>query len=105
MSSSGKGQSTVSTAADIDAAWQHAVSGARGAAVLSSLRALSTSTKITLLTVRHRGGTTFCAPIGHRQEGGDYQESWQPQQCQSPRWLPVNKLLNGDGVGGWVCLV
>ena len=76
MSSSGKGQSTVRSAADIDASWQYAVDGARGASGSVIVEGfVDFDYEITLLTVQHRDGTTFCAPIGHRQEGGDYQES------------------------------
>lgn len=80
MSSSGKGQSTVRSDADIDAAWTHAQSGGRaGAGRVIVEGFIDFDYEITLLTVRHRDGTAFCAPIGHRQERGDYRESWQPQ--------------------------
>lgn len=80
MSSSGKGQSTVRTAAEIEAAWEYAQSGGRtgrGKVIVEGF--VDFDYEITLLTVRHRDGTSFCAPIGHRQERGDYRESWQPQ--------------------------
>ena len=80
MSSSGKGQSLLKTEADIDAAWHYAQEGGRagkGKVIVEGF--VDFDFEITLLTVRHRDGTSFCAPIGHRQEGGDYQESWQPQ--------------------------
>ena len=80
MSSSGKGQSLVSSAGDIEAAWAYAQKGGRagkGKVIVEGF--VDFDFEITLLTIRHRGGTAFCAPIGHRQEGGDYQESWQPQ--------------------------
>ena len=80
MSSSGKGQSTVKTPADIEAAWEYAQTGGRagkGRVIVEGF--VDFDYEITLLTVRHRGGITFCAPIGHRQEDGDYRESWQPQ--------------------------
>ena len=80
MSSSGKGQSTVKTEADIDAAWDYAQRGGRtgqGKVIVEGF--VDFDYEITLLTVRHRDGTSFCAPIGHRQEKGDYRESWQPQ--------------------------
>ncbi len=80
MSSSGKGQSTVKTDADIDAAWHYAQSGGRageGKVIIEGF--VDFDYEITLLTVRHLHGTSFCAPIGHRQEKGDYRESWQPQ--------------------------
>ena len=80
MSSSGKGQSTVHTPADAAAAWDYAQAGARGGADKVIVEGfVDFDYEITLLTVRHVGGTAFCAPIGHRQVGGDYQESWQPQ--------------------------
>jgi len=80
MSSSGKGQSLVKEAGDVDAAWDYAQKGGRagkGKVIVEGF--VDFDFEITLLTVRHRDGTSFCAPIGHRQEGGDYQESWQPQ--------------------------
>ena len=80
MSSSGKGQSLLKTEADIDAAWHYAQERGRagkGKVIIEGF--VDFDFEITLLTVRHRDGTSFCAPIGHRQEGGDYQESWQPQ--------------------------
>ena len=104
MSSSGKGQSTVCTAADIDAAWQHAVAGARGAAGTVIVEGfVDFDYEITLLTARHRGGTTFCAPIGHRQEGGDYQESWQPQAMSEPALATSQQIAKQvtTALGGW----
>lgn len=80
MSSSGKGQTTVKDAIDVDAAWDYAQSGGRsgkGKVIVEGF--VDFDYEITLLTVRHRDGTSFCAPIGHRQEKGDYRESWQPQ--------------------------
>lgn len=79
MSSSGKGQSTVRDAGDIGAAWDYAVANMRGdrARVIVE-EFIDFDYEITLLTVRHAGGISFCPPIGHRQERGDYQESWQP---------------------------
>ena len=83
MSSSGKGQSTVREAADIDAAWCHSQSGGRGRRDTGTRIIVEGFVEfdyeITLLTVVHAGGTSFCAPIGHRQVDGDYHESWQPQ--------------------------
>ena len=79
MSSSGKGQSTVRSEADILPAWEYARAGARGSALRVIIESrIDFDYEITLLTVRHCQGTYFCAPIGHRQEHGDYQESWQP---------------------------
>lgn len=81
MSSSGKGQSVIKTPADIKPAWQHAQEGGRtGAGRVIVEGFVEFDYEITLLTVRAVDGVHFCAPIGHRQEGGDYRESWQPQQ-------------------------
>lgn len=80
MSSSGKGQSTVKSSADIKAAWDYAQQGGRagqGKVIVEGF--VDFDYEITLLTIRHGAQTSFCAPIGHRQEKGDYQESWQPQ--------------------------
>jgi phosphoribosylglycinamide formyltransferase 2 len=80
MSSSGKGQSTIKSQADIDHAWDYAQRGGRagqGRVIVEGF--ISFDYEITLLTVRHRDGTSFCAPIGHLQIDGDYRESWQPQ--------------------------
>tara|TARA_R110002073_G_scaffold101981_5_gene231610 strand:+ start:2144 stop:3328 length:1185 start_codon:yes stop_codon:yes gene_type:complete len=80
MSSSGKGQSTVRTDDEIETAWAYAQSGGRtGAGRVIVEGFVNFDYEITLLTVRHKDGTSFCAPIGHRQEDGDYRESWQPQ--------------------------
>lgn len=104
MSSSGKGQSTVRAAADIDAAWQYAVEGARGAAGMVIVEGfVDFDYEITLLTVRHRDGTVFCAPIGHRQEGGDYQESWQPQAMSEAALAASQQIAEQvtTALGGW----
>jgi phosphoribosylglycinamide formyltransferase 2 len=80
MSSSGKGQSTVKTPEDVEKAWEYAQSGGRagkGRVIVEGF--VDFDYEITLLTVRHRDGISFCDPIGHRQEDGDYRESWQPQ--------------------------
>lgn len=80
MSSSGKGQSTIQRAGDVAAAWDYAQSGGRaGAGRVIVEGFVAFDYEITLLTVRHAGGTSFCAPIGHLQVDGDYRESWQPQ--------------------------
>ena len=80
MSSSGKGQSLVRTPDEIGPAWDYAQGGGRsGAGRVIVEGFIPFDYEITLLTVRHRDGTSFCAPIGHRQEDGDYRESWQPQ--------------------------
>ena len=108
MSSSGKGQSTVNTAADALGAWEYARAGARGGADKVIVEGfIDFDYEITLLTVQHLGGVSFCAPIGHRQEGGDYQESWQPQpmsaaaltECQRIAGL-VTGELGGHGLFG-----
>ena len=79
MSSSGKGQTTVQDADGLEAAWDYAVANMRGdrARVIVE-QFVDFDYEITLLTVRHRAGVSFCPPIGHRQERGDYRESWQP---------------------------
>ena len=80
MSSSGKGQSTVRTKTEVDAAWDYAQSGGRagqGRVIVEGC--VRFDYEITLLTVRHAGGIEFCDPIGHLQIDGDYRESWQPQ--------------------------
>jgi len=79
MSSSGKGQSKVDGPEALEAAWEYAVANMRGdrARVIAE-QFIAFDYEITLLTVRHSGGISFCPPIGHRQERGDYRESWQP---------------------------
>lgn len=84
MSSSGKGQSVIKTTADIESAWQYAQEGGRaGAGRVIVEGFVDFDYEITLLTVRAIDGVHFCAPIGHRQEDGDYRESWQPQQMSA----------------------
>ena len=108
MSSSGHGQSTVKTEADIDRAWQHSqTDGRSGAGKVIVEGFIPFDYEITLLTVRHAGGTAFLEPIGHRQENGDYQESWQPQPMK-PEVLEKAKeiaekitgALGGRGIFG-----
>ena len=107
MSSSGKGQSLVRSAQDVDAAWEYAQTGGRaGAGRVIVEGFIDFEYEITLLTVRHAGGTTFCTPIGHLQRDGDYRESWQPQPM-SPRALEraqeISRAIT-DELGGWgVC--
>ena len=80
MSSSGKGQSLIRTEGDIEKAWNYAQQGGRaGAGRVIVEGFVDFDFEITLLTIRHAGGTSTCPAIGHRQEDGDYQESWQPQ--------------------------
>ncbi len=108
MSSSGHGQSTIKTADDIDKAWEIAQSGGRaGAGKVIVEGFVDFDYEITQLTVRHAGGTAFCEPIGHRQENGDYQESWQPQPMtpaakQKAREiaLAITGALGGRGIFG-----
>ncbi|MGB5076059.1 MAG: formate-dependent phosphoribosylglycinamide formyltransferase [Sphingorhabdus sp.] len=79
MSSSGKGQSTLHAASEIDSAWDYAAAGMRGDRLrVIAERFIDFDYEITLLTVRAIDGVHFCPPIGHRQERGDYRESWQP---------------------------
>ena len=108
MSSSGKGQSTLKQPEDIQKAWDYAQSGGRaGAGRVIVEGFIDFDYEITLLTVRHAGGTAFCAPIGHLQKDGDYIESWQPQPMH-PKALQrardmaekVSAALGGHGVFG-----
>ena len=108
MSSSGKGQSLLRGEADVRKAWDYAQEGGRagkGRVIVEGF--VDFDYEITLLTVRHTGGTTFCAPVGHRQERGDYQESWQPQAmsalalAESERIArAVTEALGGRGLFG-----
>jgi phosphoribosylglycinamide formyltransferase 2 len=80
MSSSGHGQSVIRTVEDIEKSWQYAQEGGRaGAGKVIVEGFVDFDYEITLLTVRHTGGTQFVQPVGHRQVDGDYRESWQPQ--------------------------
>ncbi len=103
MSSSGKGQSTVKSAEDAGAAWTAAQEGARGGAGKVIVEGfVDFDYEITLLTVRHVGGTSFCEPIGHRQVGGDYHESWQPQPMSPAARAEAERMAKAvtDDVGG-----
>jgi phosphoribosylglycinamide formyltransferase 2 len=104
MSSSGKGQSVVKSALDLQHAWDYAQSGGRaGAGRVIVEGFIDFDYEITLLTVRHAGGTSFCSPIGHLQEAGDYRESWQPQ-VMSARALAEAERMAGavsHELGGW----
>ncbi|MGK9173029.1 formate-dependent phosphoribosylglycinamide formyltransferase [Yokenella regensburgei] len=81
MSSSGKGQSLIRTAGQLEKAWEYAQQGGRaGAGRVIVEGVVNFDFEITLLTVSAVDGVHFCAPVGHRQEDGDYRESWQPQQ-------------------------
>jgi phosphoribosylglycinamide formyltransferase 2 len=103
MSSSGKGQSVVKTVADIGKAWTYAQEGGRAGAGKVIVEGLvDFEYEITLLTVRHAGGTSFCEPIGHLQIDGDYRESWQPQ-AMSPKALAESQRIAKavtDDLGG-----
>lgn len=103
MSSSGKGQSTVRSDADIGRAWDYAQSGGRaGAGRVIVEGFVPFDYEITLLTVRHRDGTTFCAPIGHLQVDGDYVESWQPQPMSPVALAEAQRVAKAvtDNLGG-----
>ena len=104
MSSSGKGQSTVHTADDVQTSWDYAQSGARGQAGKVIVEGfVPFDYEITLLTVQHVDGVSFCPPIGHRQEGGDYQESWQPQEMSAAALAECERiagLVTGE-LGGY----
>ncbi len=103
MSSSGKGQSTIKSNADIDHAWDYSQQGGRagkGRVIVEGFVAFDY--EITLLTVRHHGGTSFCAPIGHLQIDGDYRESWQPQPMSESalqRAQEISRAITG-ALGG-----
>ena len=109
MSSSGKGQSTIKIEPDIEKAWNYAVAGSRGDVVEVIVEAfVNFNSEITLLTVTQNGNPTlFCAPIGHRQERGDYQESWQPAKVADKDLFEaqdmaekVTEALGGAGLFG-----
>lgn len=108
MSSSGKGQSTVRTEADIEHAWTYSQQGGRtgrGRVIVEGFVAFDY--EITLLTVRHGGHTSFCDPIGHLQIDGDYRESWQPQPMSEAARFESERIahaitteLGGSGIFG-----
>lgn len=108
MSSSGHGQSTVKTPDQIDTAWREAQEGGRagkGAVIVEGF--VDFDYEITLLTVRHIGGTSFCEPIGHYQESGDYRRSWQPQPMSASAIAQAQEIakkvtgaLGGYGIFG-----
>ncbi|WP_408950524.1 formate-dependent phosphoribosylglycinamide formyltransferase [Lysobacter sp. Hz 25] len=104
MSSSGKGQSLVRSADAIDAAWDYAQTGGRaGAGRVIVEGFIDFEYEITLLTVRHAAGTTFCAPIGHLQRDGDYRESWQPQAMAPVALARAQEIARTitDDLGGY----
>ena len=108
MSSSGKGQSMLKTADDIDTAWEYAQAGGRagkGKVIVEGV--VDFDYEITLLTIQAMDGTYFCEPIGHRQEDGDYRESWQPQMMSAEALktakaiaTKVTQALGGRGLFG-----
>jgi phosphoribosylglycinamide formyltransferase 2 len=108
MSSSGKGQSLVRSEADIEPSWKYAQEGGRagsGKVIIEGF--VDFDYEITLLTVRHINGVLYCEPIGHRQEKGDYRESWQPQQMSANALclakdiaMKITEALGGYGVFG-----
>jgi phosphoribosylglycinamide formyltransferase 2 len=108
MSSSGKGQTTVSKADEVGQAWDYAVANMRGdrpRVIVEEFIAFDS--EITLLTVATKDGVLFCSPIGHRQDGGDYRESWQPagiprEALHSARFQArkVVEALGGHGIFG-----
>ena len=109
MSSSGKGQSVAKTAADLEQCWQYAQTGGRtGAGRVIVEEFIQFESEITLLTVRAVNGTAYCDPIGHRQVGGDYVESWQPHPQISALQLErsqtiakrITDRLGGHGIFG-----
>ena len=104
MSSSGKGQSVVRDESAVQQAWDYAQSGGRagkGRVIVEGF--VDFDFEITLLTVRHQGGTSFCAPIGHRQEDGDYRESWQPQPMSDKALAEAQRQAAAvsNALGGW----
>lgn len=103
MSSSGHGQSVIRKPADIETAWKYGQEGGRsgkGRMIVEGF--VDFDYEITLLTVRHRDGTSFCAPIGHRQEDGDYRESWQPQPMSEKALAESQRIAKAvtDNLGG-----
>lgn len=104
MSSSGKGQSLVRTEDQVAEAWAYAQAGGRagqGKVIVEGF--VDFEYEITLLTVRCVSGTLFCAPIGHRQEKGDYRESWQPQPMSAPALEAAQEIARKvtDALGGY----
>jgi phosphoribosylglycinamide formyltransferase 2 len=104
MSSSGKGQSLVRTRDELEAAWDYSQQGGRtGAGRIIIEGFVDFDYEITLLTVRHRDGTSYCEPIGHRQQDGDYRESWQPQPMSEQALQRSREIANKvtESLGGW----
>lgn len=104
MSSSGHGQSTLRTEDDVNRAWEYAQTGGRaGAGRVIVEGFVDFEYEITLLTVRHVDGTSFCDPIGHLQRDGDYRESWQPQPMSAKALQRSQEIAKAvtDDLGGW----
>ena len=104
MSSSGKGQSTIESPEDLRRAWDYAVAGMRGDRVRVIVEEfIRFDYEITLLTIRTREGILFCPPIGHRQERGDYQESWQPTPMSAAALASAEDMARKvvDDLGGY----
>lgn len=104
MSSSGHGQSKVQSAAGIARAWNYAIKDARGNTGKVIVEgAINFDYEITLLTVRHKHGTSFCAPVGHLQINGDYRQSWQPQPMSKAALANAQRIAQKvtDALGGW----
>lgn len=104
MSSSGKGQSTMRTEDDIDASWDYAAAGMRGDRLrVIAEQFIDFDYEITLLTIRARDGVHFCPPIGHRQERGDYRESWQPTAMSAAALQAAQDMAAKvvDALGGY----
>jgi phosphoribosylglycinamide formyltransferase 2 len=104
MSSSGKGQSVVRLEGDIAFAWKYAQEGGRagkGKVIVEGF--VDFDYEITVLTVRHAGGTSFCEPIGHLQIDGDYRESWQPQPMTEAALKESQRIAEAitTALGGW----
>ncbi|QGY81597.1 formate-dependent phosphoribosylglycinamide formyltransferase [Sphingorhabdus lacus] len=104
MSSSGKGQSTMRSEADIDTSWDYAAAGMRGDRLrVIAEQFIDFDYEITLLTIRARDGVHFCPPIGHRQERGDYRESWQPTAMSAAALQAAQDMAAKvvDALGGY----
>lgn len=104
MSSSGKGQSVVRSEADIEHSWKYAQEGGRagkGKVIVEGF--VDFDYEITMLTLRHAGGTSFCEPIGHLQIDGDYRESWQPQPMTAAALAESKHIAESitTALGGW----
>jgi phosphoribosylglycinamide formyltransferase 2 len=104
MSSSGKGQSVVNSAAEVETAWNYAIDGSRGDSQKVIIEEfINFEIEITLLTIKQwNAPTIFCPPIGHRQERGDYQESWQPAEITPTQMLDAQAIATKvtDALGG-----